>query len=770
MAKVADQYYKLDPWKIIEEGFDAKRSQVSESIFSLGNEYMGVRGFFEEGGSFDSLIGTYFNGIYENGKRETEGAYKGVVKRTHFMVNSVNWLKCKITLDGEDLDLGVVKFSDFTRVLDLKTGILTREFVWETKTGKQVKLNFTRFLAMETSHQGFQQIEVTPLNFDGEIEIRFALDFSILHFGKDSYWNVVKSGAEGDVTAIIGKTHTTEQRIFSGFILESNCEFKNTAICDDHADRIGKSVILPLKKGETSRVRKYVSNLAEKNPAVTDDELWKMGIECVTGQAAAGWDFALQNSKKFWDHVWDNFDIQIDGDPQNQQGIRYCIFQLNQTYHGQDPHNNIGAKGLTGEAYSGHAFWDTEACCLQFYLFNNPKAAKNLVEYRYSTLPQARLRAKDLDCKGACYPIATLNGNEACTLWQHASTQFQPSTAVAYAIWHYSHLIDDKDFLYGHGAEMLVEICRFLATRGDWGQRSGKFGFYGVMGPDEFQVMVNNNTYTNYMALKTFEYTYKIISQMKAEAPDKYKELALKVNLGDREPDEWKKCADNMEILYDEDTKLFEQHAGYYDLPHIDVDSIPVEDFPLYHNWSYDRIYRNDMIKQPDVLMFLFLYNQQFSPECKKANYDFYEPRTIHESSLSPSIHSILASELQYHDAALNFFGFATRMDLDNYNRNTNEGLHTTSIANAWLNIVYGFGGLRSDGDVLVFNPSIPAGWDGYTFRINYKGAIICVSVKKDSVEFKTLNDKEVTVKVYGNDVTITPAGVTVELPACWRG
>lgn len=768
MAKVADEYFKLDPWKVIEEGFDPERNQVSESIFSLGNEYMGVRGCFEEGSSCKTLIGSYFNGIYENAKEETPSAYKGIVKRTHFMVNSVNWIKAALILDGEKLDLAVSKVDDFVRVLDLKKGTLTRDFVWTTASGKKVKLAFKRFLSMQTVHEGYIRITATPLNFDGEIEIRLCLDFSILHWGKDCYWNVIKKDYEDGICAILGKTLTTEQRVFSGFSTVSNRDItKEEVSCCDKS--IGYKVMLPLTQGEESYVEKLVSNLAERDTSVSDEKLWEMGIGCVKGQNEKGFDKAEAEQEAFWANVWNNFDIQIDGDEKNQQGVRYCIFQLNQTYHGQDPKNNIGAKGLTGEAYSGHAFWDTETCCLQFYLFNNLKAAKNLLEYRYSTLPQAKVRAKDLDCEGACYPIATLNGNEACNLWQHASTQFQPTSAVSYAIWHYVHLSNDKDFLYGHGAEMLVETARCLKSRGAWSQTTGKFGLYGVMGPDEFQVMVNNNCYTNYMVMKSLEFTIKTVNEMKTEAPEAYKALVEKTGLKDCEIAEMQKCVDNMNIPYDEKTKIFEQHEGFFDLPHIDIHSIPVTDFPLYSHWSYDRIYRNDMIKQPDVLMFLFLYNQQFTFEQKLANYEYYEPRTIHESSLSPSIHSILAAELHKSDEALDFFGFATRMDLDNYNRNTSEGLHTTSIAAAWLNIVYGFGGMRSDADVLVFNPSIPKLWNGYTFRVSYKGANICVEVKKDKVTFTTLNDATADIKVYDKDYTINAVPTVIDMPESWR-
>jgi maltose phosphorylase len=290
------------------------------------------------------------------------------------------------------------------------------------------------------------------------------------------------------------------------------------------------------------------------------------------------------------------------------------------------------------------------------------------------------------------------------------------------------------------------------------------------MGPDEFHMMVNNNCYTNYMAKKTFDYTLEVLREMEKDSKLKYDELQRNLCLTEAELNSFKECSDNMLILFQEDTHVYEQHEGYFNLPHIDVDSIPVEDFPLYHNWSYDRIYRSDMIKQPDVLMFMFLFNQEFSFDCKKANYEYYEPRTIHESSLSPSIHSIFASELGKSEEAFNFFGFATRMDLDNYNRNSNEGIHTTSLAGAWINIVYGFGGMRSDGKVLKFNPSIPKAWDSYSFRIVYKDAVISIKVDKEKVSFCVLNDKAISVEIYDKEYNIGSQEVTIVIPQSWRG
>ncbi|KUO74097.1 MAG: glycoside hydrolase [Clostridia bacterium BRH_c25] len=769
MTKIADVYYKLDPWKIIEEGFDPNRSMVSESIFSLGNEYMGVRGYFEEGSSCDSLLGSYFNGVYEYSYYINKSAYKGIIDHTHFMVNSVDWLYTRISIDGEQLDLGTVSFDNFIRVLDFREGTLTREFVWNTRCGKSLKVKFLRFLNMDRTSEGFQRIIFEPINFSGSVELIMGLDFSTLHASKqENLWNVVKKEATNDMAAIIGKTLTTNQRVFSGFKLAADNIIDKSIYERDKV--IGYKLSLPLIQGEASPVDKLVSNVVLKDTSIDNEYFWSTGISKVLEQSDKGLDLALKDTKTLWNNIWDRFDIQIDGDVKNQQGIRFCIFQMQQTYNGQNPANNIGAKGLTGEAYNGHAFWDTETYCLPYYIFNNLKAAKNLLEFRYSNLDKAMERARMLDGEGACYPVATLNGEEACDLWQHASLQFQSSTGVAYGIWHYVHISDDKEFLFTHGAEMLVQISRFLKSRGAWGQNSNKFGFFSVMGPDEFHMMVNNNCYTNYMAKKTFAYTLEVIKEMKENSVLQYDELQKKTGFTEVELQSFEDCSNNMLILFDEASGIYEQHEGYFNLPHIDVDSIPVEEFPLYHNWSYDRIYRSHMIKQPDVLMFMFLYNQEFSFECKKANYEYYEPRTIHESSLSPSVHSIFASELQRHEEAFDFFGFAARMDLDNYNRNTREGLHTTSLAGAWINIVYGFGGMRSDGGMLKFSPAIPKAWDSYSFRIIYMDALLSIKVDKEKVNFRVVNDKVVAIEIYEKKYEIDSSGVTVAIPDCWRG
>ncbi|MFA5292702.1 MAG: glycosyl hydrolase family 65 protein [Phycisphaerae bacterium] len=763
MAKIADKYLKIDPWQIIEQGFVPEHGRVSESIFSLGNEYMGVRGYFDEGYSGDKLIGSYFNGVFEEAKVPPATHYKGMVSHSCFMVNTVDWLYSRISIDGETLDIAKSNIKDFTRCLDMKKGILTRRFTWNTSSGKSVKVSFERFLSMANHFLGCQRVSLEPVNFSGKANIRTALDFSIIHesCGKN-LWTCPKKGRQDGFIGILGKTLISGHTLFSACQINSSSQKEVQLVEDDKL--IGLDFVMDLKQSENAGFDKMVTNYAVKKPNISVDEVWSKGMKMAKGNSALSYDAAYDKQVEYWAETWANSDIVIEGDSENQQGIRYCIFQMHQTYHGEDPGLNIGAKGLTGEAYNGNAFWDTETYCLPFYIFNNPKAARNLLEYRYKTLPKAMERAKELDCQGAFYPIATLDGSETCGLWQHASLQLQASTAVAYGIWHYGKLLSDKEFLYSKGIEILIQVSRMLATRGQWGQKTGKFGFFAVMGPDEFQMMVNNNCYTNFMGKKTFEYTLEVVNEMKINAPAKLEAISEKLGLKKDELKNWKEMAEKMYIPFGSVAGIYEQHDGFFNLPHIDIHSIPVKEFPLYHSWSYDRIYRNDMIKQPDVLMFMFLYNQGFSLEAKKVNYDYYEPRCIHESSLSPSIHSILAVELGKKSEAYDFFKFSTRLDLDNYNRNTAEGLHLTSIAAAWMNIVYGFGGMRSDGEILAFNPSLPEQWGGFSFKLIYNGSVLKITIDSKSAEFKILKGSNQTVRIYGKEYKIDQKGITVKI------
>ncbi|HWR24544.1 MAG TPA: family 65 glycosyl hydrolase, partial [Feifaniaceae bacterium] len=485
MAKIADRHFTVHPWEVREQGFDPAYAQAAESVFSLGNEYMGVRGYFEEGYSGKSLQGSYINGVYERRMLPKSG-YRGMLPHTEFMVNTVDFLYTRIRCNGVLMDLAACKVSDFERVLDLKTGVLTRRLIWQVDEATALQIGFERFLSMERPDTAGQRVSFCALSGSAVLEIAAGLDFSRPHAASgENFWEITEK-TQGVICSVTGETVNTRQRVhaaaaFSGMACGGEAEAgEKTA-----AARFAAT----LSAGETCALTRVARVLCAK----TEEQKERFPALCrEAGERIASLSYSELKGEHaaWWERQWAVSDITIEGDDENQQGVRYCIYQLHQTLHTADHSSIIGAKGLTGESYNGNTFWDTEVFCLPFYLFNNPEAARSILQFRYDTLPQAKERAKALDCKGAFYPVATISGTECCDLWQHASLQLQASTGVMYGLWCYVSLTGDKAFLYKKGAEMLVEISRMLASRGDWSK--GEYGFYGVMGPDEFQMMVHN--------------------------------------------------------------------------------------------------------------------------------------------------------------------------------------------------------------------------------------------------------------------------------------
>ncbi len=670
--KRPQKYYQGDPWTIVEEGFCPEKQRLSESIFSVSNEHMGVRGYFEEGYSGDHLLGSYFNHLYDYLDIGHDQFFKGMIDKSGAMINTVDWLYTRITIDGEQLDLASVKFSDFKRTLDMKKLVYTREFVWQLQSGRQLKITFIRFLNMHTTKMGCQRILLEPMNFSGEAEVVLGLDFntryeiasgwtqtetsgSAASDKGENFWNEVKQASDNTSCQIMSQTKGTGFQLFSGFRISTAESVAPQVLSQDKF--IGLGFSLSLDKNKAACVDKIVINHWEKNDHTNEN--WKNGISFTEQYADVTFDAAYEQHTEFMQDVWNRFAVDIDGDDDTLQGLRFSILSCYQTYRGENPRLNPLCKGLTGEVYFGWAFWDTEIYCHRIHLFVNPQAAKNLLMYRYHTLPQALQRAQDLDCRGARYPFATISGNEDSGTWQHVDLEHHISGAIGYAIWQYDKILQDKDFLYREGIEMLLQISRFYASAGDYSPLNGDFGLYGVMGPDEFHMMVNHNFYTNYLAKKVFLFTLDVLEEMKTNAPDRYKAAIEKVSLCPAEPKAWEDMAEKMRIVQNPDTKVFEQHAGYFDLPHVEVADVPVDQIPIYKNWAYIRIFRKNMIKQPDVLNHMFFFSDDFTAEEKRANYEFYEARTIHESSLSPSLHSILALELGMTDQAYQFFTYA---------------------------------------------------------------------------------------------------------------
>jgi len=728
MAKEAKKYFKVDPWKVIEEGFDKEQGRVGESIFSLGNEYMGIRGQFDEFYSGDKLIGCYFNGVYEDKPLSYPEYFKGLAKRCCFMINANNWLYTKIFLDGEEIDLNKIEVCDFYRELDMKKGLVTRSFTY-----KGVKFTFERLVSINYHYIGGQKITFTS-DKKHDITIHSGIDFTPIHEeeGKN-YW----VGCENGDDYIICRTQSSGQRIYSKF----KTNHSMTSVIKEEKLLV-QTFDLTLD-GELT-FEKVVYNFVER------DKDNKIDLAAADKYLEKSYSDYRKEHIDRWAEIWTHSDIEISGDDENQQGIRFCIFNMHQTYHGDDGRLNVGAKGLTGEKYSGWTFWDSETYCLPFYMFNNPKAAKNLLMYRYNTLKQAKERSIEQCCEGACYPMVTIDGTESCGVWQHGNLEIHVTAAVAYGVWHYVTNTGDEEFLKNYGLELLVETSRYFASRGAWSPKTGEFGLYGVMGPDEFHMMVHNNTYTNYMVKKNFNYTIEMVKK-------------YGYDVSSDELNTWQNMADKMRINYDEETKLFEQHDGYFDLPEYDVKSMDPEKVPIYKYWAYDSIFRVNMLKQPDVVLMQFFYSKDFTLEQKAANFDYYESRCSHESSLSPAVHSIMAAEIGNLDMAEEYMAYGSRVDIDDYNRNTHQGLHVTSMAAAWMNIVYGFGGMRSDADILTFAPKIPKKWNGYSFTIEVRGSILRVEVAKNKATFKIVNGENLNIEIYEKSYTITKEGVEVE-------
>jgi maltose phosphorylase len=779
LFKTSEKYFQVDPWTVAEEGFDPARQRLAESIFSLANERMCVRGYFEEGYSGDHLLGSYFSQLYETLDVKYPQVFKGFVPEAAAMITAADWLYTRIVLDGETLDLAAANHSGFRRVLDLRDATLTREFVWTTGSGKRLKLRFVRFADLSATALGCQRIVLEALNFSGEVKIVSGIDFNTVYelaagwdqtqgsgASKDrdgertNFWIQEKRELKDGLYAIQARTRKSGCRLFSAFRARADQAMAPKLVERDKF--IGLEAALALERGRASVFEKTAVNHWER----TDDgeRVWKEGMDLARTHSGVFFDRAYEGHRKSWARFWDRMDIEIEGDPELQQGVRYSLFAMYINYHGESDRRNVLCK-LGGEVYSGVNFWDTEVYCHRMYMFFDPEIARKLLMYRYHCLPEALENAARLDLEGARYPFSTITGHEDSGTWQHVDLEIHMNGAVFYAIWHYDRVCGDKDFLYREGIEMLLQMCRCMASAGGWSPAKGDFGFYGVMGPDEFHMMVNHNCYTNYLGKKMFEYAVEVLGEMERGAPGLYRAAIAKTGLRSGEAAEWKRMAEKMRIPKDEATGIYEQHAGYFDLPHVDVKSIPMSQVPIYKNWAYVRIFRLDMLKQPDFLNLPYFFSQDFTREEKRKNYEYYEARTSHESSLSPSLHAILAAELGKTQEAYDFLAYAARLDLDNYNRNTEQGIHSSSAAGVWAGMVSGFGGMRTDAPELIFDPSIPERWKAFRFKVYYRGSLIAVDVDASRARFRVLEGKDAKLRIYGRDTLVTREGVESPLP-----
>ncbi|HQN93258.1 MAG TPA: family 65 glycosyl hydrolase domain-containing protein [Prolixibacteraceae bacterium] len=750
-------YLIHDEWKIIEEGFHPQYNKISESIFSLGNGRKGGRGNFEEKYSGQTLQGNYIAGVYYPDKTRVGWWKNGYPEYFAKVLNAANWIGINVKVDGEELDLAHMIIESFQRVLNMKEGTLSRSFVASFKSGKQLKVTSLRFLSIVTPEVGAIRYTVQPLNFSGKIKVTPFVDFDVINEDSnydEKFWvgeYLENLGNEGYLTA---HTKKTKFLVCSGMKYNVLLDGKEHAVHIENESRekyIESSFTLDLKQKQEITLFKYGVNTSSEY--FNKSRLAYESKEILNEAFETGFEALLGEHKETWARKWETSDIKIKGDVAAQQGIRFNIFQLNQTYTGDDERLNIGPKGFTGEKYGGSTYWDTEAYCFPFYLATAPqKVAKNLLVYRYKHLEKAIENAQKLGFTGgaALYPMVTINGEECHNEWEITFEEIHRNGAIAYAIHDYIRHTGDKDYLAEYGFEVLLAMSRFWRQRVNWSAQKKQFVLLGVTGPNEYENNVNNNFHTSNMAVWTLKYTLEAIDFLKKNHTERYAALCKKASFDEaNETSRWKEIVENMYLPWDEERQIYLQQDGFLDKDLTPASEINPAERPISQHWSWDRILRSPYIKQADTLQSLFWFEERYETEFIARHFDFYEPLTVHESSLSSCVHTVLAAKIGRPEKAYEMYLRTSRLDLDDYNNDTEDGLHITSMGGTWMAVVMGFGGMRVSGGKLTFNPILPDGWTGYSFMIRFRGALLKVNVNKDNVE--VINESPIKVEVLLN-------------------
>ena len=739
--------FEVDPWKVETHQLDKENRRLQESLTSIGNGYMGMRGNFEEGYSGDHHQGSYIAGVWFPDKTRVGWWKNGYPEYFGKVINSTNFIQVGITINGQVLDLATDSVENFELNLNMKEGILYRSFTVK-KAGATIQFKFERFLSVAVKELAYIKIEATVLEGQADITFTSALDGDVtnedsnyeerfwLEKGHDIYDDggfVTTQTAENNFGTPRFTVTTAMKNELSGAQAE--------AVLHEEDFKVSQEYSLHLETGKSVTLLKTVAVITSRD--VEDDKQVQVAQELLESAARGSYAQAKEAHIAEWANRWHKADVVIDGDQEAQQGIRFNIFQLFSTYYGQDYRLNVGPKGFTGEKYGGATYWDTEAYIVPMYLsVTDQEVTRQLLLYRYNQLDGAFHNAKQQGLKGALYPMVTFTGVECHNEWEITFEEIHRNGAIAYAIYNYTNYTGDDSYAKNEGLEVLVGISRFWADRVHYSKRAQKYMMHGVTGPNEYENNVNNNYHTNRIATWTLEYTLEQLAKGQADVLDK-----LAVSQEERE--KWQDTIDNMYYPYDEELGIFVQHDTFLDKDLTPVSELSPEDRPLNQKWSWDKVLRSPYIKQADVLQNIYFFSDKYSLEEKERNFDFYEPLTVHESSLSPCVHSILAAELGKEEKAVELYARTARLDLDNYNNDTEDGLHITSMSGSWLGIVQGFAGMRITDGHLSFAPFVPSNWDGYNFKINFRGRLLDVTVTKDSCQITLLEGEalDITVK-----------------------
>jgi alpha,alpha-trehalose phosphorylase len=751
-----------EPWRIREDRLDPSAAFLHETLFALGNGYIGMRGTHEEGGlpGAASLEGSYLNGFHESEPIEyPENAY-GLARNNQFMLNVPNAKCLRVYAGSEAFDLASARLLAYERTLDFRTGLLERTVELESSSGKRVRIVSRRMACFARKHVAAIEYTVTPLNFGGALRLESTIDSAVtnLQAGDDPR---VGSAVTGPALEVVGRDLAAQgctllQRTRnSGFLLATAIETRlaGAGAASVQAAGDGQAFEVLAAQGSSLTLTKYIAYVSSRD--VAPDQVATRAQAELHAAADAGFAALAREQQAWLDDFWARADVEIEGDAALQQGVRFNEFHLLQSV-GRDGQTNIAAKGVTGEGYEGHYFWDTEIYVFPFFLFSRPEIARALLQYRYAGLPSARERARQMShAKGALYPWRTIAGEECSAYFPAGTAQYHINADVAYSIRLYLEATGDFDFMARHGAEIVLETARIWTGIGNY-DREGRFCIDVVTGPDEYTALVNNNYYTNAMARMHMLFAADTAERLRRERPDDYARLAAAIGLEETEIDAWRAASAAMKLPYDAALGIHEQDDSFLSKKRWDFAATPADKYPLLLHYHPMVIYRHQVCKQADVVLALLLLSDQFTLEDKKRDFDYYEAVTTHDSSLSACIFGIVAVEIGYRDKAYAYFMETARLDLDNTHANTQYGVHTAAMAGTWMGVAYGFAGMRLSGGVAHFAPTLPGQWQRYCFKLHLRGSLLEVLVDQQGAEYRLLEGEALDIVHRGARIQLT--------------
>jgi len=776
--KPPDYVYPAHEWKIIEKRFYPRFLAQSETIFSTGNGYIGMRGNFEEGAPV-SQNGTFVNGFHETWPICYAEEAFGFARTGQTIVNVPDGRIIKLYVDDEPLFLPTANLLAFERILDMQNGTLDRELVWEMPSGKQISVKSRRLVSFKHRHLAAINYQVTVLNATAPVII-------------SSHLKAIDENSEHEKDPRLARTfeetvlstqlsYAQDLRVVQGFITKRS---KMTLGCGvDHvvttegpvahqsscSDEDGKVVFsATVQPGQPMELTKYITYHTSRR--VPPEELCDRAERTLDRALDQGFTGLLEEQRHYLDDFWKRSDIALRAAPtalktteEFQQSVRFNLFQILQTA-GRAEGTGIPAKGLTGQAYEGQYFWDIEIYVLPFLIYTEPRIAKNLLKFRYSMLDKARQRALEVNQKGALFPWRTINGEEASAYYAAGTAQYHINADIMYALRKYVNATGDEDFLYREGAEMLVETARLWSDLGFFSrEKDGKFCIHAVTGPDEYTTVVNNNAYTNLMARENLRYAAETVGILKDTIPDRFRELVDKTGLDFSEVEEWKRAAEQMYIPYDEEEGIHPQDDDFLELEVWDFENTPLDTYPLLLFYHPLVIYRHQVIKQADIVLAMFLLGKEFPLEQKKRNFDYYDPLTTGDSSLSVGIQSIVASEIGYEEKAIEYARYSVLMDLADVGGNVKDGCHIASMGGTWMVLVYGFAGMRDYDGKLSFNPRLPQRLEGLRFNLTFRGQVIEIDITQETVMYTLQKGDGLQIKHREKDIQLKPGAPVTE-------